>query len=57
VEEQRGAKNVTLIPSIRTITDSKLEINLFRRSALMELYRGSLLLGIRHKTEERLIYL
>ncbi|RRT44001.1 hypothetical protein B296_00048212 [Ensete ventricosum] len=53
VEEQRGAKNVALIPSVRTFADSKLGVDLHRGSALLKHYRGSLLQGIRHKAEER----
>ncbi|RWV83041.1 hypothetical protein BHE74_00048440, partial [Ensete ventricosum] len=48
-------RNAALIPSVRTFTDSKLRVNLYRGSALFEHYRGSLLQGIRHKVEERLI--
>ncbi|RRT77039.1 hypothetical protein B296_00009807, partial [Ensete ventricosum] len=43
VEGQRDTKNATLIPSVRTLTDSKLRvISIGDRS--LELYRGSSLL-------------
>ena len=41
VEGQRDAKNAALIPGVRTLADSKLEVDLFRGSASLELYRGS----------------
>ncbi|RRT54577.1 hypothetical protein B296_00033783 [Ensete ventricosum] len=43
VEEQRDAKNTTLIPSVRTLVDSKLGSDHYRRSVSLELYRYSLL--------------
>ncbi|THU58560.1 hypothetical protein C4D60_Mb03t15630 [Musa balbisiana] len=43
VEGQRDAKNAALIPSGRTLIDSKLGFDLFRGSASLELYRGSFL--------------
>ncbi|RRT83856.1 hypothetical protein B296_00009109 [Ensete ventricosum] len=49
-------RNATLIPSVRTFTDSKFGVNHYRGSALLEHYKGSLLQGIRHKDEEILIY-
>ncbi|THU55821.1 hypothetical protein C4D60_Mb11t10660 [Musa balbisiana] len=33
VEGQRDAKNAALIPSVRTLSDSKLGVDLFRGSA------------------------
>ncbi|RRT74577.1 hypothetical protein B296_00012586, partial [Ensete ventricosum] len=33
VEGQRDAKNVALIPSVRTLVDSKLGVDLYRGSA------------------------
>ncbi|RWV81192.1 hypothetical protein BHE74_00006124 [Ensete ventricosum] len=45
VEGQRCAKNATLIPSVRTLTDFKLAVDLYRGSTSLELYRGSSLLG------------
>ncbi|RWW69364.1 hypothetical protein BHE74_00023032 [Ensete ventricosum] len=46
MEGQRDAKNAALIPSVRTLADSKLSIgDLYRGSASLELYRGSSLLG------------
>ena len=41
MEGQRDAKNAALIPSVRTLTDSKLGVDLLRGSASLELYRGS----------------
>ncbi|RWV94791.1 hypothetical protein BHE74_00009287 [Ensete ventricosum] len=43
VEGQRGAKNVALISSVRTLVDSKLGGDYYRGSASLELCRGSLL--------------
>ncbi|RRT79183.1 hypothetical protein B296_00006136 [Ensete ventricosum] len=43
VEGQRDAKNTTLIPSIRTLADSKFRGDHYRGLASLELYRGSLL--------------
>ncbi|RRT41536.1 hypothetical protein B296_00039758 [Ensete ventricosum] len=43
VEGQRDAKNVALIPSVRTLADFKLGGDHYRGSASLELYRGSLL--------------
>ncbi|RRT67158.1 hypothetical protein B296_00032018 [Ensete ventricosum] len=43
MEGQRDAKNATLIPSVRTLADSKLGGDHYRGSASLELYRGSLL--------------
>ncbi|RWW78274.1 hypothetical protein BHE74_00013504 [Ensete ventricosum] len=43
VEGQRDAKNSALIPSVRTLRDSKLGGDHYRGSASLELYRGSLL--------------
>ncbi|RWW51507.1 hypothetical protein BHE74_00042145 [Ensete ventricosum] len=45
MEGQRDTKNTTLIPSIRTLVDSKLMGDLYRGSTSLELYRGSSLLG------------
>ncbi|RWV93658.1 hypothetical protein BHE74_00020080 [Ensete ventricosum] len=42
VEGQRCAKNAALIPSDRTLADSKLGGDHYRGSASLELYRGSL---------------
>ncbi|THU43168.1 hypothetical protein C4D60_Mb00t02200 [Musa balbisiana] len=39
VEGQQDAKNAALILSVRTLTDSKLGVDLFRGSASLELYR------------------
>ncbi|RWW16988.1 hypothetical protein GW17_00019101, partial [Ensete ventricosum] len=39
-------RNTAPIPSVRTLIDSKLGVDLYRGSALLELYRGSLLQGL-----------
>ncbi|RWV90523.1 hypothetical protein GW17_00047263 [Ensete ventricosum] len=44
VEGQRDAKNAALIPSVRTLLDSKLGVISIGTS--FELYRGSSILGI-----------
>ncbi|RZR99302.1 hypothetical protein BHM03_00028819 [Ensete ventricosum] len=46
-EEQRGAKNAALIPSVRTPQDSKLGLTFVGDRPSLELYRGSSLLGSR----------
>ncbi|RWV84176.1 hypothetical protein GW17_00054130 [Ensete ventricosum] len=43
VEGQRDTKNAAMIPSIRTVVDSKLGGDYYRGSASLKLYRGSLL--------------
>ncbi|RWW10069.1 hypothetical protein BHE74_00020963 [Ensete ventricosum] len=43
MEGQRDAKNVALIPSVKTLADSKLGGDHYRRSASLELYRVFLL--------------
>ncbi|RWW42008.1 hypothetical protein BHE74_00052460 [Ensete ventricosum] len=45
VKGQRDAKNAALMPSVRTLTDSKLGVISIRGSTSLELYRGSSLLG------------
>ncbi|RRT45702.1 hypothetical protein B296_00054932, partial [Ensete ventricosum] len=45
VEGHEAPRNASLIPSVRTLTDSKLGVDLCRGSALLEHYRGSLLQG------------
>ncbi|RRT32867.1 hypothetical protein GW17_00061340 [Ensete ventricosum] len=42
VEGQRDAKNAALIPSVRTLADSKLRGDHYRGSASLDLYKGSL---------------
>ncbi|RRT37430.1 hypothetical protein B296_00032425, partial [Ensete ventricosum] len=42
---QRDAKNAALIPSVRTLADSKIWGDLYRGLAFLELFRGSSLLG------------
>ncbi|THU58584.1 hypothetical protein C4D60_Mb03t15910 [Musa balbisiana] len=39
MEGQRDAKNAALIPTVRTLVDSKLGVELFRGSVSLELYR------------------
>ncbi|RZS09881.1 hypothetical protein BHM03_00041008 [Ensete ventricosum] len=46
VAGQRDTKNAALIPSVRTLVDSKLGGDLYRGSASLELYRGSSLQSI-----------
>ncbi|RWV81629.1 hypothetical protein GW17_00056932 [Ensete ventricosum] len=43
MEGWRDAKNVALIPSVRTLVDSKLGGDHYKGSTSLELYRGSLL--------------
>ncbi|RRT82858.1 hypothetical protein B296_00018756 [Ensete ventricosum] len=50
VEEQQDAKNTTVILSDRTLTDSKIEVDLYRGSILLEHYMGSLLQVIGYKS-------
>ncbi|RRT60230.1 hypothetical protein B296_00016359 [Ensete ventricosum] len=45
VEGRRGAKNVALIPSVRTTQDSKLGLISIGDQPSLELYRSSSLLG------------
>ncbi|RWW38578.1 hypothetical protein BHE74_00056180, partial [Ensete ventricosum] len=54
-KDSEALRNVALIQSVRTLTDSKLD--LCSGTALLEHYRGSLLQSIRHKAEERLMYM
>ena len=56
MEGQRDAKNAALIPSGRTLADSKLEVDLFRGSASLELYRGSSLQVAAQRLHKRFIY-
>ncbi|RWV92899.1 hypothetical protein GW17_00044682 [Ensete ventricosum] len=42
VEGRLDAKNIALIPSDRTLADSKLRGDHYRGSASLKLYRGSL---------------
>ncbi|RRT35664.1 hypothetical protein B296_00048906 [Ensete ventricosum] len=43
VKGQRDTKNAAMIPSVRTLMDSKLKGDHYRGLASLELYRGSLL--------------
>ncbi|RRT77749.1 hypothetical protein B296_00008357 [Ensete ventricosum] len=43
MEGQRDANNATLIPSVRTLTDSKFAGDHYKGLASLELYRVSLL--------------
>ncbi|RWW31131.1 hypothetical protein GW17_00004261 [Ensete ventricosum] len=56
VEGQRDAKNAALIPSVRTLADSKLGGDHYRGSASLELYRGSLLQITAQRLQEILFY-
>ncbi|RWV96298.1 hypothetical protein GW17_00041003 [Ensete ventricosum] len=56
MEGQRDAMNVALIPSVRTLVDSKLGDDHYRRSAFLELYRGSLLQIIAQRLQKILFY-
>ncbi|RRT58049.1 hypothetical protein B296_00046186, partial [Ensete ventricosum] len=47
VEEQRGAKNAALIPSVRTPRDSKLGLTSVGDQTSLKFYRGSSLLSNR----------
>ncbi|RWV82304.1 hypothetical protein GW17_00056205 [Ensete ventricosum] len=47
VEGQQGAKNATLISSVRTMPDSKFRLTSIGDQPSLELYRGSSLLGSR----------
>ncbi|RWW40626.1 hypothetical protein BHE74_00053942 [Ensete ventricosum] len=53
VEGQRDAKNTALIPSVRTLTDSKLKGDLYRGSVSLELYKNSYLSGFLSIDDER----
>ncbi|RRT63482.1 hypothetical protein B296_00021875 [Ensete ventricosum] len=56
VEGQRNAKNAALIPSDRTLADSKLEGDHYRGSASLELYRGSLFQLAAQRLQKILFY-
>ncbi|RRT32448.1 hypothetical protein B296_00053442 [Ensete ventricosum] len=56
VEGQRDTKNAALIPSVRTLADSKLGGDHYRGSASLELYRGSLLQIAARRLQEILFY-
>ena len=56
VDGQQDAKNVALIPSIRTLADSKLGVDLFKGSASLELYRGSSLQVAAQRLQKIFIY-
>ena len=56
VEGQRDAKNAALLPSVRTLADSKLGVDLFKGSALLELYMGSFLQVATQRLLKRFIY-
>ncbi|RRT49081.1 hypothetical protein B296_00016660 [Ensete ventricosum] len=51
-----NAKNVALIPSVRTLVDSKLEDDHYRGSSSLELYRGSLLQVAAQRLQKIFIY-
>ncbi|RRT55719.1 hypothetical protein B296_00008561 [Ensete ventricosum] len=56
VEGQRDAKNATLIPSIRTLADSKLRDDHYRGSTSLQLYRDSLLQIAAQRLQKILFY-
>ncbi|THU58561.1 hypothetical protein C4D60_Mb03t15640 [Musa balbisiana] len=56
MEGQQDAKNAALIPSVRTLADSKLGVDLFRGLASLELYRGSFLQIVAQRLQKRFIY-
>ncbi|RWV81523.1 hypothetical protein BHE74_00027297 [Ensete ventricosum] len=56
VEGQQDTKNATLIPSDRTLVDSKLGCDYYRGSASLELYRGSLLQIAAQRLQKILFY-
>ncbi|THU72863.1 hypothetical protein C4D60_Mb04t16700 [Musa balbisiana] len=56
VEGQRDAKNIALIPSVRTLADSKLGVDLFRGSTSLELYRSSFLQVAAQRLQKIFIY-
>ncbi|RWV95494.1 hypothetical protein BHE74_00050758 [Ensete ventricosum] len=56
VEEHRDTKNATLIPSVRTLTDSKLGGDHYRGSVSLELYKGSLLQIATQRLQKILFY-
>ncbi|RRT68548.1 hypothetical protein B296_00012356 [Ensete ventricosum] len=56
VEGQRDAKNIALIPSVRTLADSMFGGDHYRGSASLELYRGSLLQIVAQKLYKILFY-
>ncbi|RWV95910.1 hypothetical protein BHE74_00051169, partial [Ensete ventricosum] len=49
-------RNAALIPSVRTLPESKLGVDLYKGSALLEHCKGSLLQSIRPWLNKRLIY-
>ncbi|RWW44382.1 hypothetical protein BHE74_00049858 [Ensete ventricosum] len=54
MEGQQDFKNVALIPSVRILANSKLGGDLYRGSASLELYRGSLLQSAAQRLHKRL---
>ena len=56
VEGHRDAKNAALIPGVRTLADSKLEVDIFRGSNSLELYMGSSLQVAAQRLQKRFIY-
>ena len=49
-------QNVAMIPSVKTLADSKLGVDLFRGSASLELYRSSFLQVTTQRLLKRFIY-
>ncbi|RWW37750.1 hypothetical protein BHE74_00057094 [Ensete ventricosum] len=56
IEGQRDVKNAALIPSIRTLADSKLGGDHYRGSASLQLYRDSLLQIAAQRLQKILFY-
>ncbi|RWW70716.1 hypothetical protein BHE74_00021590 [Ensete ventricosum] len=56
MEGQQYAKNVALLPSIRTLADFKLGGGHYRGSTSLELYRGSLLQIAAQRLQKILFY-
>ncbi|RWW03779.1 hypothetical protein BHE74_00030921 [Ensete ventricosum] len=56
VEGQQDTKNTALIPSVRTLADSKFGGDHYRGSASLELYRRSLLQIAAQRLQKILFY-
>ncbi|RWV78866.1 hypothetical protein BHE74_00042912 [Ensete ventricosum] len=57
MEGHRDTRNTSLIPSVRTLVDYKLRGDLYRGSAPLELYRGSLLQSVAQRLHKGLFNL
>ncbi|RWW57708.1 hypothetical protein BHE74_00035477 [Ensete ventricosum] len=56
VEGQQDAKDTIIIPSVRTLADSKLRGDHYRGSTSLELYRGSLIQIAAQRLQKILFY-